>query len=282
MKTECVWSERLPGKDNFANIVFDVCFRPDGSQILVAIGSRVLVYDADSGDLLHSLKGHRDYVYAVAYSRDGKRFASGGADKTIIIWTSKCEGILKYSHSDSVQCLAYNPATAQLASGTAADFGLWSPEQKSVQKFKVSAKVLCCAWSNDGQFIALGQANGHVSVRDKQGVEKVRMERREPVWTLAFAPPSAERAAGAELLAVGCWDQTLSFYDLNGQQMGRDRALQFDPCCLCYYGEGEYLLVAGSNRKLSLYTKDGVFLKVVTEKEDWVWAVKARPKAKQL
>lgn len=35
------------------------------------------------------LQGHRDYVYAVAYSRDGKRFASGGADKTIIIWTSK-------------------------------------------------------------------------------------------------------------------------------------------------------------------------------------------------
>ena len=33
--------------------------------------------------------GHKDAVYCVAYSRDGKRFASGGADKTIIIWTHK-------------------------------------------------------------------------------------------------------------------------------------------------------------------------------------------------
>jgi WD40 repeat protein len=33
--------------------------------------------------------GHKDSVYCVAYSRDGKRFASGGADKTIIIWTQK-------------------------------------------------------------------------------------------------------------------------------------------------------------------------------------------------
>lgn len=35
--------------------------------------------------------GHKDEVYCVAYSRDGKRFASGGADKTIIIWTHKVE-----------------------------------------------------------------------------------------------------------------------------------------------------------------------------------------------
>jgi len=35
--------------------------------------------------------GHKDEVYCVAYSQDGKRFASGGADKTIIIWTHKVE-----------------------------------------------------------------------------------------------------------------------------------------------------------------------------------------------
>ena len=81
-------------------------------------------------------KGHRDYVYCVGYSRDGKRFATGGiihvdltcnmltaADKTVIIWTTKCEGILKYSHNDSVQCVAYNPVTQQLASCTGSDFG---------------------------------------------------------------------------------------------------------------------------------------------------------------
>jgi WD40 repeat protein len=35
--------------------------------------------------------GHRmqDSVYAVAYAHNGKRFASGGADNTVIIWTSK-------------------------------------------------------------------------------------------------------------------------------------------------------------------------------------------------
>ena len=33
MKTEIVWSERIPSKDNFKNTVFDLCFRPDGTQV---------------------------------------------------------------------------------------------------------------------------------------------------------------------------------------------------------------------------------------------------------
>lgn len=31
----------------------------------------------------------QDSVYCVAYAHNGKRFASGGADNTVIIWTSK-------------------------------------------------------------------------------------------------------------------------------------------------------------------------------------------------
>jgi hypothetical protein len=50
----------------------------------------------------------------------------------------QAEGILKYTHNDSIQCLAYNPVSQQLASGTATDFGVWSPEQKSVAKHKVA------------------------------------------------------------------------------------------------------------------------------------------------
>lgn len=146
MRAEVAWTDRVPERDGVKNCVYDIAFRPDGAQLVAAVGSRVLVYDAVNGDLLHSLKGHKDTLYCVAYSRDGKRFASGGADKTIIIWTSKAEGILKYSHNDSIQCLSYNSVTQQLASATASDFGLWSPEQKSVAKHKLASRVLCMSW----------------------------------------------------------------------------------------------------------------------------------------
>ncbi|CAJ1388826.1 unnamed protein product [Effrenium voratum] len=125
MRTVTLWQDKA-----------SIAFKPDGTQIIVAAGNRVLVYDATDGDLVHSLKGHKESVFCVAYSRHGKKFASGGADKQVIIWTHKAEGILKYNHNESIQCLAYNPVTQQLASGTASDLGLWSPEQKSVSKRK--------------------------------------------------------------------------------------------------------------------------------------------------
>ena len=55
--------------------------------MVVAVHNLVLIYDAKDGDLLHRLRGHKDTVYTVGFVRDGSRFASGGADKTVIIWT---------------------------------------------------------------------------------------------------------------------------------------------------------------------------------------------------
>ena len=54
----------------------------------------------------------------------GLNFASGGADKVVIIWISDPpDGHLKYTHSDSVQCISYNPVSQQLLSCTATEVG---------------------------------------------------------------------------------------------------------------------------------------------------------------
>ena len=81
----------------FEKSVYDLAYSPDGDQLIVAADVRIYVYNANDGSLIQALKGHKDNVLCVAYSRDGKRFASGSADKQVIIWTAKMEGILKYS-----------------------------------------------------------------------------------------------------------------------------------------------------------------------------------------
>lgn len=107
MKFQELWKETPPEKDGVANVVYDLAFKPDGSQLICGVGSRVLVFKTKTGALLHSLKGHRGAVYCVSYAANGKKFASGAADNTIIIWSDKGEGVLKYSHNDSIQVMVY-------------------------------------------------------------------------------------------------------------------------------------------------------------------------------
>jgi hypothetical protein len=107
------------------------------------------------------------------------------------------------------------------------DFGLWTPEQKQVIKEKVSSKILSVAWTFDGSILAIGMQNGMISIRSNQAEEIQRIERRAPVWCLAFLPsvpvhssnkppgsPTAAENQETDLLIVGCWDKTVSTYRL--------------------------------------------------------------------
>lgn len=278
MRAIPTWVDKVHDREKVEQCIWDLCFRPDGSQLIVAAGNRVLVYDTTDGTLIQPLKGHKDTVYCVNYARDGKRFASGSADKSVIIWTSKLEGILKYTHNDAIQCLSYNPVTHQLASCAVSDFGLWSPEQKNVSKHKVNSRITCCSWTNDGQYLALGLYNGLISIRNKAGEEKVKIERPyaagSPVWALEWNP---SRDEPFDVLSVADWGQRLSFYQLSGKQIGKDRQLGYDPCTLGWFSKGEYVVVGGSNKQCSLHTREGVKLGVIGEQESWVWCAAVKP-----
>ena len=114
--TTNLWSDEVPAKNNQAVSINDVAFSPDGSRCIVAAGPRVLLYDANTGELIKSLRGHEGTVYSVDFSTDGSHFASGGADNSVVIWKASGQGKLKYPHSAPIQRVKYNPVSFLLAS----------------------------------------------------------------------------------------------------------------------------------------------------------------------
>jgi len=102
------------------------------------------------------------------------------------------EKIFAFSHNEAVQALAFNPVSNVLLTCAITDFGLWSFKDKSVPKTKVSSRITCCSWTTDGQFMALGFFNGIVSIRDKSGDEKLKIERPDasnsPIWSVDWSP----------------------------------------------------------------------------------------------
>jgi len=101
---------------------------------------------------------------------------------------------------------------------------------------------------------------------------------------VAFCPQKFE--SSDNLLVAGCWDSKLSFYQVMGgkqfKQIGSDKELGFDPCSISFYPSGDYMAIGGSDKKITLWNKEGVLLGPIGEMNHWVWGVGVNPQTKTI
>lgn len=82
------------------------CIQLDKSRIAAGSNANhILVYETNTGRLIHTLQGHTGGVWAMKFS--GDILASGSTDRTVRIWnlrTGKCTHIFR-GHTSTVRCL---------------------------------------------------------------------------------------------------------------------------------------------------------------------------------
>ena len=105
---------RIPG------FVRTMVCSPNRPFIAVAVDSPVvMLYGAETGQAIRPLKGHKDLVYTLAYSKDDTYLASGGKDEQVIVWNvERGNEVFKINgNSGAIHAIAYSHSGEHLAWG---------------------------------------------------------------------------------------------------------------------------------------------------------------------
>lgn len=146
----------------------------DGNRIGVSSNKAMIeVWNLATGQRLRSLKGHTQWVTALAISPDGRTLASGSLDGTINIWNLQ-SGVLQATlFADDVTVLAFSPDGSTLASGSRLintaqpqkfpPIQIWDMNTgRQLATIEAGEPVTAIAFSPDGQRLAFGSTKASV------------------------------------------------------------------------------------------------------------------------
>lgn len=211
--------------------VAGLTFSPDGKRIASSGGPEIHIWDAATGELKSTLKGHKGVVRAIAFGKDEKVLASGSDDKTVILWDLPKEkpSYTSPEQSSRVEAIAWGANGRMIGTVNAAgEMFVYAPatERKLLLSLPItdgnSASygigfagdgVVTCGGDSKAKLTTLpavdGTGGGGTTVRSYLG-------HSDKVYTLATSADGKTLVTGSKDKTVRVWDvatgkQTWSF-----------------------------------------------------------------------
>jgi WD40 repeat protein len=178
-----------------------------GRPVLTGVGTpEPRLWEATTGKLLGTLKGHTAAVATAAWSPGGKLLATAGHDRTVRVWSASGK-LLRTLTGFTAPCVAVAVAGDGKIAAGAADGQVHVFAAEAVKPLRTYAHkgVKALAWSRDGR-LAAGGLEALVSVWGPDVKKPWRtLEHAGSVECLAFSPSGRWLAAGASEHRVRVW-----------------------------------------------------------------------------
>jgi WD40 repeat protein len=200
---------------------------------------------------LHKIRAHTGGVFGLAFSPDGKRLASAGADGAVRFWNSATgEQLFAFTgaHKGGARAVAFSPDGQSLASaGMDKAVKVWEGKAngKTIRTLNMPAPVYSVAISADGQRIASGcgapDQPGHVVLSNwDDGKEVTDFKGHSDIVNVVAFHPTEERLVSCSK------DTTIRVWDLEKKEelyMDKHR----DPVTgLSFCGDGQMFATASA------------------------------------
>jgi WD40 repeat protein len=211
-------------------------FSPDGSTLFIAAGDAGIggiAYQWNVGDPAHAeltrkFEGHKDALYALALSPDGKTLATGSYDQKIKLWNVETGAEIKTlsGHNGAIFGLSFRPDGKVLASASAdRTVKLWDVASgKRLDTFSQPLKEqTAVAFAPDGRTVAAAGVDNRIRV---WSVSASAEEGTNPLRFTRFAHEGAILnliySADGSLIASSAADRTVKLWsasDLTEQHL---------------------------------------------------------------
>lgn len=192
-------------------------FSPDGTRLVVGTDVGVWIYDVPSGEETALFTEHTGQVNALAFSQDGKTFASGGFVNPVIqVWDvetkSKLSTIPLTPGPLSLPALTFYGRTL-ISTDRNREVTYWHADTgQKLSESRLDNAINTVTFSQDGSTLAIGDRNGGIQLWDTTtSSQQADLEghgggRDSEILALAFSPDGKILASGSEDKTVRLWD----------------------------------------------------------------------------
>ncbi|MEZ2250755.1 hypothetical protein [Microcoleus sp.] len=308
--------------------VYTVSFSPDGETLasggedntvkiwnVSSLQNNPQLNSIDKTDLLlTTLRGHSKWVFGVSFSPDGQTLASGGADRTVKLWSLvdihgkhlldggkfKPVGRLLRTfegHADRVTQVSFSPDGKTLASASFdKTIRLWRLDDVPLKTLDGHHnRVLSVTFSPDGQRLASASMDKTIKLWSRTGVLLETLEgHTQRVSSLSFSPDGL-------LLASGSHDKTVKIWSLKEDGITNMLPCPSAPLFPCspsvlftldghsdsvtsvsFSPDSEIVASASKDKTIKLWTRNGRLIKTLTGHKGWVTSVSFNPDGSML
>lgn len=218
--------------------VYSVAYSPINSSLIASAGGNhsIKIWDLDE-DTVTTLGNHSEIVNSIAFSPDGRFLVSGSDDSTMKLWdvVSKRQ-ISTLTHATDryraqIKEVTFSPDGQKIISA-GLHVKIWDIHTlREIMTIRHSDWILEVTLSSDGRYLAMGDANGQITIRNLQTQKTIAQFRgdEDHISALQFSPDDQILASGGYNGSVKLWK--MSNWELIGtlSTSGTVTGLSFSP-----------------------------------------------------
>lgn len=219
--------------DNVVKLIWS----PDGQTVAAAsISGAITLFEAKTGAIKQTLKGHSFGTTAIAFNHDGKYLASAGQDGKARVWNPDdgAEVLAVAGGAGWVEHVTWSPVRDLFVTGAGKKIRLWNMAGEMVREYPDQAGTIASlAWKPGTEYLA--SAAYHTisiwSLNDVQPLQQFTWQ--GSILTLAWSHDGAYIASGDQDSTVHFWyaetekDLQMWGYPMKVRELSWDRKSRY-------------------------------------------------------